>query len=322
MKFKWLVILAMAFMPAHAASERPDALTVKIDSADANRFAKLFKDNNGKPSAEQLQKLYLDGSGRGVAVFTPYLIQNAQNLATAIAAEPERYRHAIETCLPIIDSLNADLRSIYLAYQGLMPDKTLPTVHIVFGAGNSGGTAKPDAQVIGLEVMCGPGTSAESFRNVMRGMFAHETAHSWQKTELEPEMNADPLLLATLREGIADYLALTVTGKVPGEDRNVWAQPREAELWSQFNTDREIVKANRKGDWEYSETGLKTIKHWVWNYQSAPEGWPHEVGYWVGMKICAAYVDKATDKRQAIRELIELKDPAAILKASGYNGGA
>jgi hypothetical protein len=321
MNIKLFAFTLLLMTPAHAASDRLDALTAKIDAVDARRFAKLFNDNKEKLSAVQLQAGYLDGSGRGVEVFTPYLIQNAENLAKAVAAEPERYRHAIETCLPIIDSLNDDLRSIYLAYQGLMPDKPLPTVHIVFGAGNSGGTAKPDAQVIGLEVMCGPGTSAETFRNVMRGMFAHETAHSWQKTQLEPEMNADPLLLATLREGIADYLALMVTGKVPGEDRNVWAQPREAELWRQFNADRSIVKANRKGDWEYTETGLKTIQRWAWNYQIAPEGWPHEVGYWVGMKICAAYVDKATDKRQAIRELIELKDPVAILKASGYKGG-
>jgi hypothetical protein len=321
MNIKLFAFTLLIMTPANAASDRLDALTAKIDAVDARRFAKLFNDSKEKLSAVQLQAGYLDGSGRGVEVFTPYLIQNAENLAKAVAAEPERYRHAIETCLPIIDSLNDDLRSIYLAYQGLMPDKPLPTVHIVFGAGNSGGTAKPDAQVIGLEVMCGPGTSAETFRNVMRGMFAHETAHSWQKTQLEPEMNADPLLLATLREGIADYLALMVTGKVPGEDRNVWAQPREAELWRQFNADRSIVKANRKGDWEYTETGLKTIQRWVWNYQIAPEGWPHEVGYWVGMKICAAYVDEATDKRQAIRELIELKDPVAILKASGYKGG-
>jgi Predicted Zn-dependent protease (DUF2268) len=322
MKKRLILAAALLLTPAHAAEDRLDALTASIQTTDAHRFAKLFTDTGGKPSAAQVQKHYLDGAARGVQVFTPYLIQNAENLAKAVAAEPERYRYAIETCLPIIESLNGDLRSIYLAYQGLLPDKPLPTVHMVFGAGNSGGTAKPDAQVIGLEVMCGPGTSADSFRDVMRGMFAHETAHSWQATQLEPAMNADPLLLATLREGIADYLALMVTGKVPGAERNLWAQPREAELWRQFNADREIVKANRKGDWEYTETGLKTIQRWVWNYQMAPEGWPHEAGYWVGMKICAAYVEQAADKRQAMRTLIELKDPAAILKASGYKGGS
>lgn len=41
-------------------------------------------------------------------------------------------------------------------------------------------------------------------------------------------------------------------------------------------------------------------------------------GYWVGMRIAEAYVARAADNRAAIRELIEFRDPAAILEASGY----
>jgi len=36
------------------------------------------------------------------------------------------------------------------------------------------------------------------------------------------------------------------------------------------------------------------------------------------MRIAEAYVARASDKCAAIRELIELRDPGAILKASGY----
>ena len=36
------------------------------------------------------------------------------------------------------------------------------------------------------------------------------------------------------------------------------------------------------------------------------------------VRIAEAYVARAADKRAAIRELIELRDPGAILKASGY----
>jgi hypothetical protein len=321
MNTKWLLIPALVVLPANAAADRPDALTAKIDTVDAHRFAKLFAETNGKPNAEQLQKHYLDGSGRGVAVFTPDRIENAKNLATFVAAEPDRYRYAIETCLPVIDDLSGELRAVYLAYQGLLPEKPLPTIHVVFGAGNSGGTAQADAQVIGLEVMCGPGTSAESFRDTMRGMFAHETVHSWQSNDIDPSAYADPLLFGALREGVADYLALLASGKVPRAERDSWAREREAWLWQQFEADRAIVRKEKKGDWDVGETGKKAFGRWIGNYQNAPEGWPYEAGYWVGMKICAAYVDKAPDKRAAIRELIELKDPVAILKASGYKGG-
>jgi hypothetical protein len=36
------------------------------------------------------------------------------------------------------------------------------------------------------------------------------------------------------------------------------------------------------------------------------------------MRIAEAYVARAADKRAAIRELIALRDPAAILASSGY----
>ncbi len=62
------------------------------------------------------------------------------------------------------------------------------------------------------------------------------------------------------------------------------------------------------------------FKRWFANCGSAPEGWPCEAGYWVGMRIAQGYVAHAPDKRAAIRELLELRDPAAILKGSAYGG--
>jgi hypothetical protein len=57
---------------------------------------------------------------------------------------------------------------------------------------------------------------------------------------------------------------------------------------------------------------------WFANAGHAPEGWPYELGYWVGMRIAEAYVARAADPHRAMDELIEAKDPAAMLKASGY----
>ena len=54
----------------------------------------------------------------------------------------------------------------------------------------------------------------------------------------------------------------------------------------------------------------------LWSMCWAPP--PSEAGYWIGMRIAEAYVDRAPDKRAAMNELIELRDPVGILKASGY----
>jgi hypothetical protein len=291
-----------------------DPLAADIDARDALRFAHLMKDGS-LPTADILQRDYLDGAGLGVKIFTPNRIVDAQRLARAVAARPDHYRYAIRECLPQLPALRSDLRAIYLAYAGLLPERPLPAIHIVFGAGNSGGTARAEAQVIGLEVTCLPGTTREQFRTAMRGYFAHETVHTWQGEE-SPQALADPLLGQSLREGVADYLASLATGEVPDLPRDAWARQRESWLWQEFQRDRQAMLADRDSLREPMRN--PRYRRWLANYGSAPDGWPYEAGYWIGMRIAEVYVARAPDKYAAIRELIELRDPGAILRASGY----
>ncbi len=313
-----LILLAFALLATPEADAAPvDPLTVEIDRTDAERFATLFRETDGKPTADQIQKRYLDGSGDGVRIFTPNRIENAANLAKAIAAQPDNYRYAIDTCLPLVASMNGQLRATYLAYKGLLPDRLLPQVHIVFGAGTSGGYATPDAQVLGLEVSCGKGTTPDQFRASLRGLFAHETVHSWQ-TSPAPAAMKDLLLFMAIFEGAPDYLASLVTGAQPNPAREDWGRGREAAIWADFQKDRATLLARTSDDFSKQPAQQAALNRWFYNYGRAPEGWPFEAGYWVGMQIAAAYVAQATDKREAINDLIEGKDPAAILKTSGY----
>jgi hypothetical protein len=314
MKFANLLLPLTLLCASAVAAPGVDPLAADVDARDALRFAQLMKDG-ALPTADILQRGYLDGAGEGVKVFTPGRIINAQHLAEAVARKPENYRYAIRECLPQLGALRADLRAIYLAYAGLLPERPLPAIHVVFGALNSGGTASSEAQVIGLEVACHPGVTPPEFRTAMRGYFAHETVHTWQG-DSTPAAEADPLLNQALREGVADYLTTLVTGEVPELGRDAWARAQEASLWQQFQSDRRAMQADpaalRK---PYSDP---RFRRWFANCGSAPEGWPCEAGYWIGMRVAEAYVGRAPDKHAAIRELIELKDPAAILKASGY----
>lgn len=310
------VILSMAM--AAATTGAADPLAVEIETRDAERFARLFLETDGKPNAAQLQASYLAGSGRGVEIFMPDRIINAENLQKSIAADVARYRHAIETCLPLAKGLTPEMRSIYLAYTGLVPARPLPMVYIVFGAGNSGGTASADGQALGLEVMCGPGTTAEQFKSTMSSMFAHETVHTWQTYDVAIERK-DPLLYSALAEGVPDFLASLVTGKVPMTSRNSWALEREAWLWREFQHDRDIVRRGTTAGGASNAEAGKAVARWFGNYQRAPEGWPYEAGYWVGMRIAQAYVSRSSDKKAAINTLIDLRDPAAILAQSGYD---
>lgn len=299
---------------AATAAAGVDPLAADINARDALRFAALMRDG-AVPTAELLQRGYLDGAGRGVKIFTPTRIVDAQRLARAVAARPDVYRYAIRECLPRLPELRADLQAIYLAYAGLLPERPLPAIDVVFGAGSSGGTADSEAQVIGLEVACPPGATFAQFRVAMRDLFAHETVHTWQD-DATPAALADPLMSEALREGVADYLATLVTGAVPHPERDTWARPREQWLWQAFQRDRQAMLADP--DSVRHPQGSARFTRWFANCGSAPEGWPCEAGYWVGMRIAEAYAAHASDKRAAIRTLLELRDPVAIWKASGY----
>jgi len=299
-----------------------EPLAAQVDLTDAYRFADVFGATNGQPTADELQAGYLDGAGRGVEIFTPGRINSAKNLAATVAARSAKYKAAIETCLPVVEASNTELRAIYLALSSLFPDQELPKIYAVFGAFNSGGTAASDAQVIGIEVICDISDGPAGVRETLRTFYAHETVHALQP-DLDSKVEASDLLLAgSLREGMADFVSLLVTGAQPSPARDAWAKDREAELWAEFLADRTFIRERIKTPDDMNTDDPEVFarfRRWHGNYGSAPEGWPHEMGYWFGQQVAQAYFDKADDKRAAIADLMALDDPQHILEFSGYD---
>jgi uncharacterized protein YjaZ len=61
----------------------------------------------------------------------------------------------------------------------------------------------------------------------------------------------------------------------------------------------------------------KDAKNWL--YQGADvKDKPADLGYYMGYKIIESYYKNASDKKQAVRDILEIKDFNAFLKASRY----
>lgn len=316
----WMLSASAAIAVVQAALPPPppaDPLTAEIETGDADRFAALFERTGGQPSAEQLQRDYLDRGSYGVRVFTPNRIGNASNLAATIKAKPDLYAKAIRTCLPIVKETTAELRATYLAFRGLFPDRPLPRIYLVVGAGNSGGTAGPGAQVLGLETLCGIADTPDQLRTILRGFYAHETVHVLQG---EPDVvkTGNILLGSVLMEGAADFIATLVTGQQMDPARAAWAAPREAELWRQFEADLVTIRGARWDQIKPGTPAAESLNRWVANYGAAPKGWPGEAGYWMGQRIWQRWYDRQPDKQAAIRAMLDLKDAEAVLAAGRF----
>src|SRR5438309_92233 len=137
MAFSSIAIVAAASLSSVGPGQTVDPLTARVDDRAAQRFAVLWRETEGKPTASQLQSEYLNKGGRGIEVFTPNRIVNAEHLAATVAREPEIYRDAVERCLPWVSGTNRELRSAYLGLKGLFPMRSLPQIAVVIGANNS-----------------------------------------------------------------------------------------------------------------------------------------------------------------------------------------
>ena len=312
-----IAVISPIMLMAQSAPPALDPLTASIETADVDRFAALSRKTDGRPTAEQLQRSYLDPGSYGVRVFTADRIINAQHLAEAVAKRPDQYAKAISTCLPIVKDTTAELRATYLAFQGLFPDRPLPRLYLVMGAGNSGGTAGPGAQVLGLETLCENADTPDKLREIVRGFYAHETVHTWQG---DPDMAKLGGVLAgsVLIEGAADFIATLVTGRQMDPARAAWATPREAELWRQLEIDMATARNAKWSDLKKGTPIATSFGRWVGNYGSAPAGWPSEAGYWMGQRIWQRWYDRQPDKRAALREMLSLPNAAAVLEEGRF----
>jgi len=310
-------VISSALGASGVEASGTSALDATVITEDAERFAAVFYETGGEPTAEQLLKGYLEPGTDGVKIFTKGRIKNAENLAAQIAENPDLYRRGIELCLPIAKEMTDTLRSVYLGLNGLLDNPPLPKVYAVFGGGNSGGTAGLGAQVVGLEVVCRISKTEDDIRRHFRHLFAHETVHTLQDFPSDKDfIYSDYLLLNILAEGGADYIAKLVTGTVRQPAREAWAQARYEYVRTEFLADRQKMRQMTPDEIDAKDSPRF---RWVRNTKKTPdEGWPGELGYWVGSQIWAGYFAQADDKREALKDLLYLRNPQQVLQKSGY----
>ncbi len=200
----------------------------------------------------------------------------------------------------------------------LYPEARFPNVYFLIGTLSTGGTTAQSGMLIGTEQSASdPATPLDELPDWARknfpthtfeslvGLVVHEAVHTQQKPALPGQQ--DNLLRHALGEGIADFLAELAVGPwAANSPRQSYGRAHEHDVWVDFQDEM--------------QGGDSTIRTWMYNGMVPPDK-NHgaiDIGYWVGYRIAGAYYARAKDKRAAVRELLELRDAEAILRASGY----
>ncbi len=245
----------------------------------------------------------------------------AEELLRALRAYP-RYYAAVRARTLAVDTNSAirqGIRQGLAKLAELYPAARFPNIYFLIGTLSTGGTTARSGMLIGTEQSAsGPDTPLDElpawaqkgfpthrFESLV-GLVVHEAVHTQQKPM--PPGQHDNLLRHAMGEGIADFLSELAVGPwAANTPRQIYGRAHEHDVWVDFQDEMEIA-------------GDSIIRMWMYNGMVPPDK-NHgavDIGYWVGYRIAGAYYARAADKRVAVRELLELRDPEAILRASGY----
>jgi hypothetical protein len=302
-----------------SATDIPDAPSgARFVTDDITNFWRAY---DAGASVNAFQREYLDRASLGLRDFAVSRNVTAASLAQMVARYPRYFADIRQTTLRLAGSDGATvlgrIRTDYDKVESLYPAAVFPPVTFLIGRFSTGGTTRESGILIGTEFYAvGPTTPVDELsqfhRDVVRPLdsipviVAHEHTHVLQAHARRLFQKPTKTLLdQALIEGIADFVGELISGS----NTNAWlwtyAAPREAALWDEFKL----------------EMGGTDVSRWLYNQGSATADRPGDLGYFIGYQIAKAYYDRAANKRDALREIIEVGDAVAFLAASGYDGG-
>src|SRR5687767_4038993 len=253
---------------------------------------------------------YLKKGSVGLGEFLRSKIGNSCNLVAAIDAAPKYYA-ALRAQSAKVENYRPQMLASFKKLKELYPDAVFPNVYFLVGRMNSGGTVTYKGLLIGVEMygktddasvaeLSGWKKASVSGVEDIPFIVAHELVHYQQKYGLSGDELS--LLGKSLHEGSADFIGELIAGGSINRQLHEYGDPREKQLWLEFK----------------KEMNSKDASNWLYQGDRA-KGRPADLGYYVGYKIAESYYDRAEDKKQAIRDILDIKDFDAFLKASGYD---
>ncbi|WP_236672501.1 DUF2268 domain-containing putative Zn-dependent protease [Stenotrophomonas maltophilia] len=295
------VLLPASALPAQAAGRAPAVEHVVIQTEDVARFFQVLDASKGRPSAQDLERHYLDPGSKALHGFTASRIGSMERLARAIQDKPALFAKA-RTCATALPSIRTRVAAAVDQLGALLPSARFPPVTVLVGRGNSGGVTTEAGVVIGLEALCNADWMQADVSDRFVHLIAHEYVHV-QQPGARVEVEQPTLLYQTLLEGGAEYVAERISGQPANAHLQRWTQGRECALERAFLQDSMGTDLSR---WLYNGPG-----------DDARRG---DLGYWIGYRIAHAYVARAPDTRNAIAELLNVQpgNAAALLEASGW----
>jgi len=289
-----------------------DPLKAKLVTSDIKNFWTAY-DRAQKDTANRLKiykQYYVDPGSAGLQDYFAYKVIHMKNFVKG-HDKKQKFYAAIRKNTYTVDKQKPQMMASFVKLKELYPQAKFPDVYFVIGAFSSGGTSSDNGLLIGLDqAVRTPDIPVDELTlwennnfgklDYIPNLVAHELIHFNQDGMLGGDTT---LLRAVLVEGMADFLGELISGHTANERLHVWAKGREKQIWTDFE----------------KEMYLKRGYNWIANSNQETADKPADLGYWVGYQICKGYYDNSPDKKQAIYDMLNIKDYKAFYEKSGTN---
>ena len=305
------MIAACDASQAAYVKERGDPANARFITSDIERFWRAYDKAMSAPVEERaaiLQHDYIDPGTAGVKGFAASGRLNAKTLAQRIESHQAFFK-AIRPLTLAVEQQRPATIAAFRKLKEIYSSATFPDVYFLIGQLSSGGTSSNSGLLMGAEMFSRSASVPTAELNDWERsviapasdippLVAHESIHFQQRFAAQ-----GGLLCACLIEGGADFVGKLSSGRLIArmEETHKWANERERVLWIEFQ----------------KEMDGKDTSHWLYG-NSGGNGRPVDLGYWMGFKINEAYYNNATDKKQAVRDILAVTDCKQFLERSRY----
>ncbi|MEI6091607.1 MAG: DUF2268 domain-containing putative Zn-dependent protease [bacterium] len=292
-----------------------------VITADIDHFWEAFDNlKNCKSSIDSInsfQSLYLDRATDGLIDFIAARQFSAEKFVDAVRGFPKFYNsvrentYKVKNAVPLIEEIVAKFQQIYPNFK---PSKICFAIGLI----NTGGTVSDKFLLIGTEVTTATKyndlsefngsvyskylASGDSVVQKIKNMVAHEYVHTQQTKPYDENSIGCMLLYKSMKEGFCDFIGEIISGSQINSITHLYGDQHEKQLWQEFKNEL----CNSSDD------------NWLYNYSTVKDK-PADLGYYIGYKIAEEYYKNATDKKQAIADIIEMNDPIKFLQISKYD---
>jgi hypothetical protein len=303
---EWKVLLG-SLKPATSSTTDPNK--VELVTTDVDNFWKAY-DLAKKDTASRLsiyKQYYVDAGSVGLQ---DYFALKVRDMKSFIATHDKlsKFYASIRKNTYTIEKQKPQMMANFRKFKELYPAAVFSNVYFVIGAFTSGGTVSEAGMLIGLDQSAAtPDIPTEELSLWQRNNFtpvanmpyliAHELIH-FNQDELASDTT---LLRAVLIEGMADFIGQLISGKTANERLHAWAKGKEKDIWSDFR----------------KEMYLNRSRNWIANSDQETADKPADLGYWVGYQICKAYYENSADKKQAVHDILNIKNYKEFYEKSG-----